>query len=838
MAKRIPILLLFLFVVKAFGQAPEKPSSGEIFKKIQKLNFLGSVLYIAAHPDDENTRLISDLSNHHHARVAYLSLTRGDGGQNLIGSELGDLLGLIRTHELLEARKIDNAEQFFTRAVDFGYSKHSDETMCIWDEAEILSDMVYVIRTFRPDVIINRFDHRSPGTTHGHHTASAIMGLKAFDLAADYSAYPDQLTDDCATWPATRICFNTSWWFYGSQEAFQKADKSKLIELPTGGFDPITGLSNNEVSALSRSQHKSQGFGNTGSRGETVEYLEVLKGEMPVDKTNLFEGINTSWLRVEGGMTIGKILKAVEANFDFRNPSASVPKLLEAHALIQNLADPFWRKIKSAEISEIISDCLGLYLEVSSKSQTAVPGTNTRVSVEMINRSANCSVEVSKISFGVGSLELNEHVSLSNNVVVRRDTVLAIPVDCKLSAPFWLTNTHRTGLYNVSDPDQRISPVSDPPIVATFAVKVNAGNAIEIKVPVVFKENDPVLGEVYKPFEIVPPVSVRFEKSVYLFDQLEEQTVKVILAAMTDSVLGIVKLLPDENWFTEVSSAAFWLAKKGQTTELVFRVFSPEINDEATLFLTAEVARVNAGFECKHEIIPFGYEHIPYQTALLPASARFIKTDFATSGGKIGYIEGAGDDVPTALAEMGFAVEHLSADQISDESLARFSAVVLGIRAYNTVDNLGAKMSALFKFVEKGGNVIVQYNTTGNLKVQQLAPAPLKISRDRVTDENAPVKILVRDHPLLTYPNSISAGDFDGWVQERGLYFPNEWDSAFVPLLSCHDPGETELKGSLLAMKHGEGYFIYTGLSFFRQLPAGVPGAYRLFSNLVAGGKR
>jgi LmbE family N-acetylglucosaminyl deacetylase len=386
--KKYIVLLSLLSLFTAIAQKPQKPNSVEIYNQIQKLNFLGTVLYVAAHPDDENTRLISYFSNEVKARTGYLSLTRGDGGQNLIGPELRELLGVIRTQELIEARKIDGGEQFFSRANDFGYSKTPDETLTIWDKEQVLSDVVWAIRTFKPDVIINRFDHRSPGTTHGHHTASAMLGLEAFDLANDPNTFASQL-QFTSVWQPKRAYFNTSWWFYGSREKFEKADKTNLVNLKTGVYYQSIGKSNQEIAALSRSCHQSQGFGNTGTRGEEDEYLEFLKGETPKDKTNIFEGIDTTWNRVEGGKEVGIVLWAVEKNFDFKNPAASIPELIKAYNLIQNLKDTHWKTIKSEEIKKIIAACSGLYIEAKATSQETNANSELALKVEAINRSTN-----------------------------------------------------------------------------------------------------------------------------------------------------------------------------------------------------------------------------------------------------------------------------------------------------------------------------------------------------------------------------------------------------------------------------------------------------------------
>src|SRR5690625_1924084 len=365
--RKLLIVLSFIVTFLGFAQAPNKPTASEIYESIKQLNFLGSVLFIAAHPDDENTALISYFANDVQARTAYISLTRGDGGQNLIGPELNELLGVIRTQELIQARKLDGGIQYFSRAVDFGYSKNPTETFDFWDKEELLRDLVYRIRAFQPDIIINRFDHRTPGTTHCHYTASAVLGGESFDFAANTEVFKDQLTD-VKPWQAKRLFFNDFWFFYVRTEALEKLDQSEKLGIDIGSFYPSLGLSNNEISALRRSAHSSQGFGTSGARGKHMEYLEPIRGGMP--NRDVFEGIDTSWNRLEDGGPIGEILARVEKEYDFRNPAASIPDLLEAYRLVKNIKDSHWQK-KSKEILEVIEASSGLYLEAVAESPTA-----------------------------------------------------------------------------------------------------------------------------------------------------------------------------------------------------------------------------------------------------------------------------------------------------------------------------------------------------------------------------------------------------------------------------------------------------------------------------------
>ncbi|MGB3608102.1 PIG-L family deacetylase, partial [Psychroserpens sp.] len=443
-------LLLLCLCYSAFltAQQPKKPTASEIHESIKKLNFLGSVLYVAAHPDDENTRLISYMSNEVKARTAYLSLTRGDGGQNLVGPEIRELLGVIRTQELLAARRTDGGEQLFTRANDFGYSKHPDETLAIWNKDEVLSDVVLAIRRFKPDVIINRFDHRSPGSTHGHHTSSAMLSVEAFDLVGDKNAYSSQLSS-VNTWQPQRLFFNTSWWFYGSQENFDKADKTNLLDIDTGVYFPSSGLSNPEIAALSRSQHKSQGFGSTGSRGTQKEYIELIKGELPQDRANIFEGVNTTWSRVDGGKVVGTILAAVEKNYDFRNPSASIPELVRAYKAIQNLKDTHWRTIKTEEIKTIIAACAGLYLEATANTNHATAGSTVDLKLEVINRSPSKMILTSVVLPNDISVEKN--LGLESNIDFEFKEALEISNNQSVSTPYWLTKKGSLGMYAVED---------------------------------------------------------------------------------------------------------------------------------------------------------------------------------------------------------------------------------------------------------------------------------------------------------------------------------------------------------------------------------------------------
>lgn len=828
--RSLPAALFIAVTSISFSQQPSKPGSAEIFQSIQKLNFLGSVMYIAAHPDDENTKLIAHLANHMYARTAYLSLTRGDGGQNLIGSEIRELLGVIRTNELVQARNVDGGEQLFSRANDFGFSKVPDETLEIWDKDQVLSDVVWAIRNFQPDIIINRFDHRSPGTTHGHHTASAMLSLEAFDLTGDRSRYPSQL-QYTGTWQPKRIFFNTSWWFYGSQEKFDAADKSSMLEIVTGVYDPKTGLSNSEIAALSRSKHQSQGFGTTGSRGTENEYLELLKGDMPKDKSSLFEGINTTWTRVKGGEAIGKILTKVEADFNFRDPAASIPQLVKAYQLIEKLEDAHWRKVKSGEIKEIIAACAGLYLEVTSAEHTSTPGSKVMLGIEAVNRS-KANISLDKITVAGSSQVIAKPAVLKNNQKLMLKDSIVLSGDAKYTSSYWLNDPWSLGMYSVKDQQQIGLPLTPAYNKLVFDLTVE-GVKISYEKPVVFKENDPAFGEIYRPFEVLPPVSVKFEEDVFIYTTREPATVKVTVKASEKAVSGTLKLQVPQNWNISPESQSFSIAQKGQEMVLSFRITPPAGASEGKI---EPVATVN-GKAYDKKIVNIDYSHIPFQMVLLPASSKVVKLEVARKGETVAYVEGAGDVIPSGLRQMGYQVTSIKPQDISAESLAKYDALVLGVRAYNTIEELKFKQSEIFRYVKNGGTVIVQYNTNGKLVVDSLAPYPIQLSRDRVTEENAAITFLAPEHPLLNVPNKITAKDFEGWEQERGLYFPSKWDPAFTAVISAHDKNESPKDGGLLVAKYGKGYYIYTGYSWFREFPAGVPGAYRIFANMLSIGK-
>ncbi|BCY28999.1 PIG-L family deacetylase [Flavobacterium okayamense] len=810
MFRKLSLFLLFTFQL-INAQEPKKLSSNEIFEKIEKLNFFGKVLYIAAHPDDENTRLITYFSNHYHANTAYLSLTRGDGGQNLIGPELREKLGAIRTQELLAARRIDGGTQFFTRANDFGYSKQPTETFSIWNKNEVLSDVIQVIENFQPDIIVNRFNHRTPGTTHGHHTASAMLSLEAYDLVKI---------------KPKRLFFNTSWWFYGSQEKFDKADKSKLLSIDANVYYPLKGKSNHEIAALSRSQHKCQGFGTIGTRGEELEYLELIKGNLP-PKDNLFEGIDTSWNRIKGGNEIAKILLPIQNNFNFKNPSVHLPQLVKAYQLIQKLDDEHWKKIKSKEITSIIEASSGMFLEAITSEEMATPNSEIQINVEAINRS-NSNIKLNSINL-LNSKNVPINKSLKNNEDIKETINFKFSEKIPYSNLFWLNEKQQNGLYTVTEKTLRNLPELKTPFPVVFNLEIENQKFTFTK-NLTFKTNEPNDGETYIPFSIVPKFTTEITNKVAVFDGKNSKKIEVKVTAYENNANGIVKLKIPADWNVEPKEIPVKIGVKGETKAVSFTVSPP--SKEQNIVVQAIVESDTKIYD--KQLTAISYAHIPKQIILESSESKFVNLEIQTKGENIGYIMGAGDEVGKNLENLNYKISYLDVAELELDKIKNLDAIIIGIRAFNVLDDLKYKNKVLFEYVNQGGNLIVQYNTTRGLVTNELAPYSLSLSSDRVTNEEATVYFLDNNNTVLNQPNKISNKDFEGWVQERGLYFPNNWDSNFIPILAMQDEGEEKTNGSLLIAKYGKGNYIYTGLSFFRELPEGVSGAYKLLANLIA----
>src|SRR6476646_2456092 len=805
--------------------SPEQMNASEIQLALQKLTILGRVLYIAAHPDDENTNLMAFWSNGSLYDAAYLSVTRGDGGQNILGPELGERLGVIRTEELLDARRIDHAQQFFTRALDFGFSKTADETLHIWDHDKILADVVWVVRNFRPDVIVTRFSPEDD-KTHGHHTASAILAQVAFSAAADPNRFPEQLAF-VKPWQATRLIWNTSPFFFTNRNL--PFDPTGLTALEAGGYNPLLGKAYTEIAAASISMHKSQGVGGLPRRGARKEYFKPLEGQ-PMT-SSLFEGVDTGWSRVANSESVDAQIRQIISKFNPADPNASVPELLKLRQAMSGIQDESWIAEKKAELDKIIAACLGLHVDASTATEAFTPGQTAAIKLEAINRS-NIPVTLQEVRFPNTGESNKIDVALPSNELVTKDLSCKIPSDAPYSQRYWLRKPGALGSFAVDDQKLIGLPENPPALPVEIVLQVN-GQELRYIVDTKYRTADAVAGEPPRPLVIAPPVFVNVLNSVFVFPTNEPKPVSVRVTAATGAVKGDLKLAAPQEW--EVSPASIPIDLKTANAEMAatFSVKPPNQNSEGKLRAIVAID----GRDYSLERVRISYPHIVVQTLMPPAQAKLVRADIRKKADRVGYIPGAGNDVPESLRQIGYSVKMLSEPEITAKNLAQFSAVVLGIRAYNTQDRISNWLPELFDYVKNGGLAIAQYNTTADLKTNQIGPYPLEISRDRVTDENAQVRVLAPDNPLMNLPNKITPKDFDGWVQERGLYFPNKWDPAWTPILSCNDPKEKPLDGGLLVAKSGKGFFVYTSYSWFRQLPAGVPGAYRVFANMLSFGK-
>ena len=802
--------------------------SSEIAQGIRKLNVLGSVLYVAAHPDDENTRLIAYLAKERLYRTGYLSMTRGDGGQNLIGEEQGVELGLIRSQELLAARRIDGGEQFFTRAFDFGFSKSTSEALETWDREKILSDAVWVIRSFQPDVVVTRFPEDSRAG-HGHHSASGVLAREAFIAAADPNRFPEHFKHGVKPWQAKRILWNT--FNFGGNNTTSE----NQFRIDVGGYLPLLGRSLGEISAESRSQHKSQGFGVPSSRGASFEYFSPVLGE-PVTR-DLMDGVDLGWSRIPGAAGLKARIDRMEKDFDFRNPSASVKALAELHTEMGALPPSVWRDQKMREVALLIEAASGLYLEASTPSPYAVQGDSLFVNMQAVNRSA---VPMRWKHIAVDGLDTALDRSLDNNRVTTLPHRFKVPAERAVTQPYWLVEEMQKGSFNVSDQRLIGTPWNAPAYEAVFRLEVE-GFPVSFRKPVLYKSTDPVKGELFQPLYVVPPVSVNTSPGVLLFRKDRRETREFQLSTTAYS-----RIDPSEatlnyrygNVSERIRDTAFRYTR-GETRIRPLNLSGEKMGGMAKDRLLAGVEYRNKSLDQANylALAQIDYDHIPSIRYFYPDGLTLLNIPIQIRGRRVGYVKGAGDKVPEALQEMGFEVTYLGESDMEASILRPFDAIVMGVRAYNVHEWLVGRQEALSAYVAGGGNLVVQYNTNsfaGPVK-SRIGPVPFTISRSRTTDENCAVRYVDPADPLLNNPNRITAADFEGWVQERGIYYADMPANGFRAVLAMRDPGEAEDQlGSLVVANHGKGRFIYTGLAFFRQLPAGVPGAYRLFANLVS----
>ena len=822
MRKIFLIILTFHFSHLTYSQSPKTYTSSEILLQLKKLNVLGSVLYIGAHPDDENNALLPYLANEKLYRTAYLSLTRGDGGQNLIGDEQGVELGLIRTQELLAARKVDGAEQFFTRAYEFGYSKSSDEALRIWDREKILSDVVWVIRQFQPDVIIKRFPPTRGG--HGHHSASAILADEAFTAAADPKRFPEQFKYGVKPWQAKRIMWNT--FNFGGTNTTSEDQ----LKVDIGGYNSLLGKSYGEMGGEARTMHKSQGEGRPRRRGQSFEYFVTTSGEPA--KTEIMDGVISDWKRINGGDAVQSMINNIIQNYKPDAPELSVLSLIKLYQSIKVLPGSNWRNKKLDEVQQLIEECSALYVEATSSQQRVVQGDTLRISFFLNERKAvnvtfkNIKLENFDSAFSI-PLPANQNVTIAKT--------LSVAPDKKISQPYWLEYPLVGGTFEVRDQTMIGKAENDPSFEAIFLINI-AGEDFTIKRAVQYRVIDPVKGDVYQPIPVLPKVELNYTKDNFI--SLNNSPVKVEAKIKSNETndAGSLQLYQQysKNWKWNEGHSSLNSIPETSKEKYWTGTFSSQSKETNT---TEEIKLRTSDGKYDGYTKTIAYDHIPTITYFPKAKTNLVKLDIKIIGKKIGYIIGAGDKVPQALEAMGYEVKTLSEADITDDNLKQFDAIITGIRAYNIYEYLSNKNDVLMRYVQNGGNLIVQYlksNQVGSKRVK-VGPYPFTIDAgSRVTEEDAKVNFLLPDHPVLNYPNKITEKDFEGWVQERSTYQVSQMDEHYQTPLGMNDKDEKQSNGSLAIAKYGKGNFVYASLVFFRQLPAGVPGAYRLMANLIA----
>ncbi len=815
--------------VNATEVVPDSPA--EILQELRSFGTVATILHVAAHPDDENTALITYFARGRGYRTAYLSLTRGDGGQNEIGPEFDEKLGVARTQELLAARRIDGGRQFFTRAIDFGFSKTPEETLRIWDRDQVLGDVVRIIRQFRPDVIVTRFPIPPGSGGHGHHTASGILGVEAFKLAGDPKAYPEQLAQGLKVWQPKRVAWNG-----GAGGRGGSAPAGPMVKVDIGGNDPASGEAFGAIASRSRGQHVTQGFGNFGGRGgggPNVQTFTVLGGDAATN--DLFDGVDTTWGRFAGGAEIGALTEKAIADFKKDDPSASVPAVLAIRAKLAALnADPVIDD-KRAQLDRILQACLGLHVETIANVPEVVPGEELE-----LKHTASIKAAIPVRWIGVAAKTnlagaLTSPVDLKAGEPQTRSRKAATSGRAPVTQPYWLLQDGRSGIFRVDDPSLIGTPENAPsfPLEHTFEV---GGQKLVVKDEPVFVGNR-AGKERRRRVDVIPPVTLRFLSDVTLFQPGSKRMVEIEVIGARKGVSGSLKLETPDGWKATPSDQRFALTKEGEKARYSFEVTAP--NKTVSERLTAS-ATVN-GNRYSHQRSEINYAHLPLMLLQPAARARAVSAEVSVRGKTAGYLAGAGDSIAESLQQLGYSVQKLSGADLTPAKLQGLDVVVFGVRAFNVRKDLQG-LTNLFAYVEGGGTVVMQYNRPDGLAARQLGPYPFSIQGSapalRVTDETAPVKMLLPKHAALTTPNRIGPADFDGWFQERGSYFPSSWDKEhYETVLAMSDPGEAPLNSSILVAKHGKGYFVYTGITFFRQLPAGVPGAYRLFANLASLGK-
>ncbi|HSF34190.1 MAG TPA: PIG-L family deacetylase [Candidatus Tectomicrobia bacterium] len=846
------------------GTSTAEPA-GSLVELIYRLPVYVSVLHTAAHPDDENNALLAYLARGVFARTAYLSLTRGDGGQNRIGPELFEALGIIRTEELLAARRVDGAEQFFTSAYDFGFSKSADETLAKWGREEILADIVRVIRTFRPDVIISRFAG-TPSDGHGHHQAAGILTREAFFAAADPNRFPQQIAEGLQPWQAAKLFWNEFRSWRGSAPAQPAGEMS----VDVGAYSPLLERTYHQLGLKAQNLHRSQLPPRLPRYGKHLDGFRRLDVEGSSSSKGLFDGMDLTLHRVadvvpEGSAARDRLRAALQeiqtiattAAERFRpwDPSAVVPLLLQGYERIRRLrallrtweldvlaADriDYALSVKEREFRTALERSLGLQIEAVVATQNAVRGGTLSVSVTMFNHSPrSIALEFVGLKAPAG-WQVDPPPFQETLLTPQQGTELAfqvgVPEDAVLTQPYWLESPRLGERFSVADHRLLVYPFAPPLLSASwrwrihedgFSAVVDSARAVE------FPLAGHAAGDVRQPVRVVPELSLTLEPPLLIAPLTDHPLQKQLNVTVVGNVAGdtILRLQAPVGWNVDPAEHRIALAA-GQEATRRFSIQIPASTAAGRFRIHAVANFRGKQFSRGYRAIAYPHirSHLLYREAL--TNVEVFRVDTAP-GLSVGYVMGAGDTVPGAIEQLGIGVSLLSPEDLASADLSRYDTIMVGARAYEFRPDLVANQQRLMDYVRDGGTVIVQYQTLAAEGIT-FTPYPAKLSRARVVDETAPVTILDPAHPLFRWPNRITEQDFDGWVQERGLYFLEQWHERFMPLLESHDADEPPQRGGMVIARYGKGRYIYTGYAWFRQLPAGVPGAFRMFANLLS----
>jgi LmbE family N-acetylglucosaminyl deacetylase len=838
---------LFLFLWPSAAGLAQERGSATLGELVDGLGVSARVLLIAAHPDDEDTALLAWLVHREHADAAYLSLTRGDGGQNLIGDELGEALGVIRTEELLAARRLDGATQYFTRAYDFGFSKGADETYAHWPKDSVLRDLITVVRAYRPHIVVAIFSG-TPRDGHGHHQVSGILAREAYDAAGDTIRFPRSVTAGHGAWRPAKLYLGP----------YQSRDRA-TVRFNVGEYDPVLGRSYYEIAMESRSQHKSQAFGRLQRRGVQLDWLMLEKAGTElvangVAERSPFDGIDTTWARLrpaaahasrEAAAAVDSLppaAAAAHATLEFRRPATVVPALARVHRLLTRIrdariADPdVEASVRSglARVTRALIAATGVALEATAERAAVARGDSVHVDVTLHVRG--------DVPVGVTSVRV-DGPDVSSTAVLRDADATVLPDSSatwrgavrgvRVTQPWWLAHGRRGDLFDIPRAEVAQAESERPTAAMARVALAIDGATVEANAPVVHRRADPVRGDVQRPLAVVPPISVTLERAVeYARAGVPLRRVERVelRSALTSPADVTVSLSVPEGLTSDGTKRVALAAGATQAVEFSVRGVPRPVRGAMGALAEAHGERFRDGYT------EIEYDHIAPQRVYREAAVKMQGVDLALVPGlRVAYIRGAGDNVAPMLRQLGVSTTVVEPSAVATTDLSPYTTVVLGSRAYESHPELIQHNARLLDYARRGGTLVVQY---GQYEMMQagIMPYPITITRPqtRVTDEAAPVSILDPGHRTLRAPNRIGPRDFDGWVQERALYMPSQFDSAYSAPLAMNDPGEPPSRGALLVAQYGRGLYVYTTMAFFRQLPAGVPGPARVFVNLLS----